>query len=1074
MRRLGLDIGTTSIGWALFEIKNDEICKFVDVGVRIFSGGVVPKTGASLAEARRLARSARRRRDRYIRRRTALIHKMADSGLMPANPNEAKELQKLDPYKLRTDGLDEKLPITHFGRALFHLAQRRGFKSNRKTDKRDNEGTMIKDASARLDTAMMEEHARTLGEFMHNRRKSANSQHLEPSVRARMIVIGQDEKGKDITGYNFYPDRRHIEEEFDKLWEAQAGHNPKLTDKLRDAVREIIFYQRKLRAPKVGRCRYYDEDRLPKTHPLTQRRVLYETVNSLRIVAPGKDKRALDIDQRDEIIFLLDNKPPTKSRASMNFKLAGLAKKLKLPTGERFSLESIQRDSIECDQVRAELSHPDRFGSKWSTLDSDAQWEVIGRIKDDEDNDKLVDWLATHHGLSLENAESTAKANLPNGYAALGETATRQFLEKLKADVIPYSEAVKACGMHHSDDRTGEILDSLPYYGKVLDRHVIPGTGRSEDDDITRYGRITNPTVHIGLNQLRRLMNAIIAKHGVPDEIVVELARDLKQSKKQKDDEQKRILENRRKAELRSEKLRGLDVPDNGDNRALLRLFEELNLDDCMKRVCPYSGEPISIEKLFKNAYHVDHILPYSQTLDNSFANRTLCLKEKNLEKGNKTPWEAWGDSAQWKAIESNLKNLPAFKQWRFQPDALVKFGKENDLHARTLTDTRYLSRIAKQYLETLYTEGGHVRVAPGRLTEMLRRRWGLNTLLSKDGKKHDHRKNRADHRHHTIDAAVVAATDPGLVQRISIQATKDEKAGAEKVAQRIAPPWKNFRTDLAKELADIIVSHRADHGKIDASLKNVGQDSTSGRLHNSTAYGIVNGKEVVSRMPLFSLTAGDIAETSKGKNIRDKDLQLEIKKETKGKEGKDLEKALKKFATREDNDEKSPYKGIRRIRMIEKLEEHSRVTVSDKEGNAYKAYKGDSNHCFELWQLPDGKYKARVVTTYEAHSASRETINKSRPHPAAKRVLRAFKRDMVAIDQGGKPMICYVQRFDQNGKIFLVEHVEANAAKRNKDPKDTFQLISLSGGAIAAAKVRCVHVDVMGRVRDPGPVKYS
>ena len=167
--RLGLDIGTNSIGWWLYGTKSGAINSVVDGGVRIFSDGRDPQSKGSLAVDRRLARGQRRRRDRYLRRKAALMKHMASVGLMPADPAEAKKLELLDPYALRANGLDQALPLTHFGRAVFHLNQRRGFKSNRKTDRGDNESGKVKDATARLDQAMMAKGARTYGEFLHMR-----------------------------------------------------------------------------------------------------------------------------------------------------------------------------------------------------------------------------------------------------------------------------------------------------------------------------------------------------------------------------------------------------------------------------------------------------------------------------------------------------------------------------------------------------------------------------------------------------------------------------------------------------------------------------------------------------------------------------------------------------------------------------------------------------------------------------------------------------------------------------------------------------------------------------------------
>ncbi|MDW3116899.1 MAG: HNH endonuclease domain-containing protein [Roseovarius pacificus] len=670
--RLGLDIGTNSIGWWLYGTEGGRITEVIDGGVRIFSDGRDPKSKASLAVDRRAARAQRRRRDRYLRRKAALMKRMAQVGLMPTDPSGAKALEALDPYELRASGLDGPLPLTHFGRALFHLNQRRGFKSNRKTDRGDNESGKIKDATARLDQAMMAKGARTYGEFLHMRRAAAPDPKSVPSVRTRLTVARRDNAEKEEAGYDFYPDRKHLSEEFDKLWAAQARHAPDvLTEDLRDEIATIIFHQRPLKTPEVGLCLFAGQHgvperdkRIPSAHPLNQRRILMETVNNLKVAARGEPSRPLTREERDQIVHALDNKKHTKSLSGMSMKLKAFGKMIKLRPEQSFTLETANRDAIACDPVRASLSHPDRFGARWSTLDSAGQWDVVQRIRtvqSDAEHADLVRWFMDVHGLDRDHAEETANAPLPEGYGRLGLTATTRILAALEADVLTYNAAVAACGWHHSDGRTGEVLENLPYYGEILERHVIPGTGDPNDDDVKRYGRITNPTVHIGLNQLRRLVNRIITVFGRPDEIVVELARDLKLSEDQKKDVQRDIKKNTEAAIRRGKKLEEMGVPNTGANRMVLRLWEDLG-DDVMTRNCPYTGKRISAGMLFDGSCDVDHILPYSRTLDDSFANRTLCLKEANRQKTDKTPWEAWGETEQWEAIAANLKNLPANK----------------------------------------------------------------------------------------------------------------------------------------------------------------------------------------------------------------------------------------------------------------------------------------------------------------------------------------------------------------------------------------------------------------------------
>ncbi|MCK0167273.1 type II CRISPR RNA-guided endonuclease Cas9 [Jannaschia sp. S6380] len=1062
--RLGLDIGTNSIGWWLYGSENGRIARVLNGGVRIFSDGRDPKSKASKAVDRRAARAMRRRRDRYLRRRASLMRKLAEAGLMPRDPAEAKALDALDPYALRAQALDQALPLHHLGRALFHLNQRRGFKSNRKTDRGDNESGLIKDASARLDWAIREAGARTYGEFLHERRERADDPRRVPTVRTRLSVAARDGAEEASAGYDFYPDRRHLEDEFDAIWEVQAASAPeRLTPELRDALRETIFYQRSLKAPKVGLCFLTGEKRIAKAHPLTQRRVLYEIVNALRVVVDGEAERGLTREERDRAIHMLDNRKEVKGPAKVTLK--ALAKELKLPKGARFTLATATRDAIACDPVRAAMGHSTRLGGLWSGLDAEAQWDVVQRVRAVETEAQfaaLVDWLIDRFGVDRERAVATANAPLPEGYARLGLRATKDILVALEEDVITYDKAVAACGMHHSDGRTGEVLERLPYYGEVLDRHVIPGSGDPADDPVERYGRITNPTVHIGLGQLRRLVNRIIEVHGKPDEIVVELARDLKLSEKQKDEANKRSNANRANAERRSAQLQELGQADTGANRLLLRLWEDLG-PAVGPRCCPYTGETISVGMLFDGSCDIDHILPYSRTLDDGFANRTVCLREANREKRNRTPWETWGGSARWDAIEGNLKNLPENKRWRFAPDAMERFEGERDFLDRALVDTQYLSRLARTYLETLYDgEDGrrHVWVVPGRMTEMLRRHWGLNFDLgvSEDGTGKS--KDRTDHRHHAIDAAVIAATDRSLLQTIQKAAGRDEGdgQGADRVARDTPDPWDGFREDVRARLDRIVVSHRVDHG-IGRDARPRGGGATVGALHEATALGIVDENYVTTRIPLLSLKPSHLVEGGRGDMVRDPYLRTLLAAAVDGKTGKAFEQALIDFAA-----VNGPYRGIRSVRILKTLQERARVSVPSL--SPIKAYQGGSNHRFEIWRLPDGKVVSQVVTAWEVHNLSDE----KKPHPAAKRLLSVHRGDMVKLHRDGVDVTGTVQKSDVANGLFIVPHNEANADNRTNDKDDPFRWIQISARPAILAGIRRVHVDEMGRVRDPGP----
>ena len=344
MKSLGLDIGTNSIGWCLIEQDGDG-GRIIDTGVRIFSDGRDPKSGASLAVDRRVARSMRRRRDRYIGRREAFLKALKRLRLMPVDATEAKLLADRDPYELRARALDERLEPSETGRALFHLNQRRGFKSNRKAERRskDAEDGKIATAAKALDEKMRETGARTLGEFLHKRLQAGDH------ARVRM--------GSGNQGYDFYPERRHVEAEFDAIWSAQAKHHPALLSKeARETLHRILFFQRPLKEPEVGVCTFITgERRLPKAHPLFQERRLYEEVNQLEITTPGEPARKLTRDERDKLIL--------KLRTTKSASFESLARLLKLEPGQSFNKASATRTHLAGDEVYATLADKKRFGN---------------------------------------------------------------------------------------------------------------------------------------------------------------------------------------------------------------------------------------------------------------------------------------------------------------------------------------------------------------------------------------------------------------------------------------------------------------------------------------------------------------------------------------------------------------------------------------------------------------------------------------------------------------------------------------------------------------------------------------
>ena len=266
--RLGLDIGATSIGWCMVRLDvHDNPVAIIRMGVRIFSDGRNPKDGSSLAVTRRQARQMRRRRDRLLKRKNQMLSALIRRGFFPADEQSRKALAKLDPYALRKKGLYEPITPSEFARALFHINQRRGFLSNRKTDRSDSESGALKKAMKMLEKTLAEEHCQTLGEWLANRHA------VRESVRARL----RGEKQKD-RAYDFYASRSMIEHEYDALWAKQAAFNPSLfNDAARAEFKDILLFQRPLRPAKPGRCTLLpSEERAPRALPSAQRFRIYQ------------------------------------------------------------------------------------------------------------------------------------------------------------------------------------------------------------------------------------------------------------------------------------------------------------------------------------------------------------------------------------------------------------------------------------------------------------------------------------------------------------------------------------------------------------------------------------------------------------------------------------------------------------------------------------------------------------------------------------------------------------------------------------------------------------------------------
>jgi CRISPR-associated endonuclease Csn1 len=209
---------------------------------------------------------------------------------------------------------------------------------------------------------------------------------------------------------------------------------------------------------------------------------------------------------------------------------------------------------------------------------------------------------------------------------------------------LNYPDAAKAAGYDHALLPTGELSlnGRLPYYGEWLQEDVL-GSGDPRDSNDKRWGRFPNPTVHIGLGQLRRVVNALIERYGPPAGIAVEMTRDFKLSPKKLAELEKGQAENQKRNEERAKEIGNLGQAVNARNLLKMRLWEEQNARDPLDRRCPYTGEVISIERLFSEEVDIDHLIPFSESWDDSAANKVVCMRYANRAKGQQTPHQAFG-----------------------------------------------------------------------------------------------------------------------------------------------------------------------------------------------------------------------------------------------------------------------------------------------------------------------------------------------------------------------------------------------------------------------------------------------
>ena len=783
---LGLDLGITSIGWALVDVDDNNLQnnKILDSGVRIFTIAEHPKDGKSLALPRREARSARRTTKRKAQKIRAIKRLLIKNKILSHNELDnlfiGNKGQK-DVWDLRREALYRKVDAKEFSRIMIHLAKHRGYFSNRKSQEvTDSEGKAVLSGISHNKEILNNSNYLTIGEYISTKPKKRNGKlNYENSIEREMLI-----------------------DEINIIFEKQKEFgNEFVSCELLERYKEIAFTQRPLKsvADMVGKCPFESDEKRASVSSYTFEyfRALQKLKN-IRLVTP-EGEIGLSIERIKELIDDEKRKKVGKTYKPRTYK-----------------------------QVRKFLSIDDGVLFKGLTYFDHRSGEVV---KKDPENEKIIDFSGYHKiKKAIQLADNIYWGKIENDYEILDAIATILTIEKND------SESLKKLKEIIKNQKVCEALLSVSFakFGHLSNkalRKIIPELEKGLDYDVACKNagydfqaifkgnkslflpalseqenlEMTNPVVKRAVAQMRLVYNAITRKYGAISAVHVEFTREIKNSHDERKKIQKAQGEFREtKERAREQAIDKLGKEPNAKELLKFRLWEEQGGH------CIYSGEYINPQRLMDSyATEVDHILPYSRSLDDSFNNKVLCLTKENQEKGNKTPFE-YISADKWDDFEGRvqgLKNLKFAKKSRLLKKNFDA-SSEKDFRERNKNDTSYISRFVKNYIEA-HIEfkkshmKRHVFTMNGMLTSQLRYKWGVGD------------KNRENHLHHAEDAIILAFTTQSMVKKLSDVATRREMEGfkyktKEEKAKYLhfIAPMEDFHKKVQESVSNIFVSH--------------------------------------------------------------------------------------------------------------------------------------------------------------------------------------------------------------------------------------------------------------------------
>lgn len=695
--------------------------------------------------------------------------------------------------------------------------------------------------------------------------------------------------------------RQDYLDEFEKIWEKQTRFHPELNDKLKAEVRDItIFYQRKLKSQKhlVSFCEFEKGHKaIPKSSPLFQDFRIWQNLNNVVVKnETTKESFLLDEDLKKNIALELSFKERMtdvqmltfcelkKGTHTVNFKkiegnrtnteiykafekilvLEGYDE-LDLSKLEGIDIKKIIKSAFSDLEINTAILNFDPT-IQGDDFDKQPYYQLWHLLYSSEEDDFLKKSLMSKFGFKENHIPFLLNIKLQSDYGSLSAKAIKKVLPHLMDGHI-YDKACLLVGYNHSSSLTTEQNNN-----RVLKNTL----------ELLKKNSLRNPVVEKILNQMINVINAIITDPtmGKPDEIRVELARELKNNNEQRSEMTKAI----NKSTAEHGQIRNLLHTEFGIHRVTRNDIIRYKLWKESDGISLYTGKPIEPSKLFSKEYDIEHIIPKSRLFDDSFSNKTICERKLNIDKSNKTAYSFLQEKLspeEFDQFEKRVKSLFG-KISRTKQNKLLMADNEipEGFIDRQLRETQYIAKKAK---EILLEVSRNVTATIGSVTDKLREDWELVDVMKElnwekydklgltyiEEGKHGERlykikdwTKRNDHRHHAMDAITVAFTKPAYIQYLN---NLNAKTQGEKKARaiygietkylerdknnklRFKSPMENFREEAKKQLESILISYKAKN-KVVTTNKNITKkgDGTNqkiqltprGQLHKETVYG--------------------------------------------------------------------------------------------------------------------------------------------------------------------------------------------------------------------------------------------